>query len=295
MIWLCALFASAAAVLGIKLHSVRKAARELREELSEKLASDTNTLLSVSTGDKEIRALAADLNGQLRLLRDQRRTFLHGDRELKEAVTNISHDLRTPLTAICGYLELLRREELSQSGARYVSFIENRTEAMKQLTEELFRYSVIVAAPELTLEPVNVGSVLEESLTGFYAALSGRGIVPDIRMPQGEVIRNLNRDALARVFSNILNNCLKYSSGDLEVTLEDSGDISFSNTAPELSQVQVARLFDRFYTVETGRSSTGLGLAISKTLLEQMGGSIAAHWQEGRFTVCVRLPNAFPA
>ena len=86
----------------------------------------------------------------------------------------------------------------------------------------------------------------------------------------------LNRETLARIFSNILNNALKYSDGDLEITLHDDGEIVFSNTASELNEIQVGKLFDRFFTVEAARNSGGLGLAISKTLVEQMGGNISA-------------------
>lgn len=104
---------------------------------------------------------------------------MNGDRELKEAVTNISHDLRTPLTAICGYLDLLEREDKSEAATRYLSLIENRVQALKQLTEELFRYSVILStANDMNLEAVNINGVLEESVAAFYVALTERGITP---------------------------------------------------------------------------------------------------------------------
>ena len=210
------------------------------------------------------------------ILRKQRHRYLVGDRELKEAVTNISHDLRTPLTAICGYLDLLQREPLSENAVRYISLIENRTEAMKQLTEELFRYSVILSTQELEIETVCLNGVLEESIAAFYAALTSRGIQPQIHMSGKRIEKQLNRDALSRVFSNILNNALKYSDGDLEITLRDYGEIVFANTASGLNEIQVGKLFDRFFTVEAARNLGGLGLAISKTLVEQMGGNISA-------------------
>lgn len=292
MIWLCAALALAVLVLSMKLYTTRKAAREIREGLSEKLEVDTNTLLSVSTGDTEMRALAADLNRQLRILRCQRQKYLHGDRELKEAVTNISHDLRTPLTAICGYLELLKGEEMSENAFRYLGFIENRTEALKGLTEELFRYSVITSTPDdLELETVHVNEVLEESIAALYAALHQRGISPVIHMPETKVLRRLNRAALSRVFSNILNNVLKYSDGDLEILLTEEGDITFTNTAPTLDEVQVGRLFDRFFSVEAARNSTGLGLSIARHLMEQMQGSISAAYEDEKFQITLRLPE----
>lgn len=126
-----------------------------------------------------MRSLADRINAELRVLRRQQNRFCQGDLELKNAITNISHDLHTPLTAICGYLEIVLRE---------------------------------------------------------------------------------------------------------------SGEITFTNHAPELNEIQVGRLFDRFYTVEAARKSTGLGLAISRTLIEKMGGTISAHYQNGKLSICIRLP-----
>jgi len=277
-------------VLAAKVWFLRKSAQEIAEAFCDRLTADTNTLIDISTRDPYMRQLAADINMQLRLLRKQRHKYLTGDRELKEAVTNISHDLRTPLTAICGYLDLLDKEDKSENTSRYLSLIGNRVEAMKQLTEELFRYSVILSTGELVLEPVCVTGVLEESIAAFYGALTSRGILPDIRITESRIEHQLNREALGRVFSNILNNALKYSDGDLAITLRDNGEIIFSNTASGLNEVQVGKLFDRFFTVEAARNSNGLGLAISKTLVEQMGGTIQAKSEEGRLYIRIYFP-----
>ena len=277
-------------VLAAKVWFLRKSAQELAEAFCDRLAADTNTLIDISSRDPYMRKLAVDINTQLRQLRQQRHKYLSGDRELKEAVTNISHDLRTPLTAICGYLDLLEREEKSENTARYLSLIENRVDAMKQLTEELFRYSVILSTEEMAMETVHINGVLEESIAAFYGALTNRGIQPQIHMSDRRIEKQLNRDALARVFSNVLNNALKYSDGDLEITLLDDGKIVFSNTATRLNEVQVGKLFDRFFTVEAARNSNGLGLAISKTLVEQMGGTIQAKSEESRLYICIYFP-----
>ena len=271
---------------------MRRSLREITAELAEKLGADTNTLLSVSSSDAAVRALAADLNAQLRALRRERRRLQSGDRELREAVTNISHDLRTPLTAICGYLELLEQEPKSEAAARYLDLIRNRAEAMKQLTEELFRYSVILSEEQaLTMEPVSLNGALEESLADFYAALAQRGITPEISIPETPVVRQLDRAALSRIFGNVLSNALKYSDGDLSVTLLDTGELIFANTASALDEVQVGRLFDRFYSVESARNSTGLGLSISRLLTEQMGGTITAEYQRPRFRIRLIFPG----
>ncbi len=291
--FLCGVLFIIVIVLFMKVLILKKGMDEICGELIEHLSNKSNTLISISTGDKQIRHFAAELNKQLRLLRKQRQQYLSGDRELNEAVTNISHDLRTPLTAICGYMELLEGEEKSDSVERYLNIISNRVETLKQLTEELFRYSVIITSENDTVkEKVILGEALEESIAGFYAVLKEHGIEPNIQLPQNKVVRYLNPSALSRVLSNLLNNAIKYSDGDLDITLTKAGEIVFTNTASRLNEVQVGKLFDRFYTVEAARESTGLGLAITRTLIEQMNGTISAEYNNNKLSICILLSDS---
>ena len=281
-----AALSAAVIILAGKLFVLRHSVREAAEELGEKMAADTNTLISISSGDRTIRRLAAEINTQLRALRDERRRLKTGDEELKSAVTNISHDLRTPLTAISGYLDLLEQEEMSENVSRYISVIRERTEALKTLTEELFRYSVITSAIDsMQKEEVCLNEAIEIGLSAYYGALAERCISPEIKLTDRKIIRRLDSTALHRIFSNILNNAVKYSDGDLSVTLDDDGVITFSNAAKNLSTVDAERLFDRFYTVESARYSTGLGLSIAKLLAEKMGGTIKASYSDGRLSI----------
>ena len=276
---LCGVLAVIIAILVIKIRMMQKSMDEICSCLSEHLSSDTNQLITVSSSDKHVRHLASEIARQLTELRRQRRQYISGDRELKEAVTNISHDLRTPLTAICGYLELLEAEEMTDNTKRYVEQISNRTEALKALTEELFRYSVISSVSDLSYEKVNVGRVLEDTLISFYGAFEQKNITPNISLTDSVIVRSLDKSALSRIFGNIISNAVKYSDGDFSVTMSDAGEIIFSNTASELSSVDVGKLFDRFYTVDSARKSTGLGLSIAKLLTERMGGCISADYK----------------
>ena len=282
---ICGAFAVVIIVLAIKIRMMQKSMDEICSCLSEHLSFDTNQLITVSSSDKHVRHLASEIAKQLTELRRQRRQYISGDRELKEAVTNISHDLRTPLTAICGYLELLEAEEMTDNTRRYVEQISNCTEALKALTEELFRYSVISSVSALSYEKVNVGRVLEETLISFYGAFEQKNITPNISLPDGVIIRFLDKSALSRIFGNIISNAVKYSDGDFSVTMTDAGEITFSNTASELSSVDVGKLFDRFYTVDSARKSTGLGLSIAKLLTERMGGCISADYKGNMLSI----------
>ena len=256
-------FLAVIAALLIKIYVMKKSAREIEAAFADRLITDTNVLIDISSRDRDLRHLANSMNVQLRRFRAERRRFQQGDLELKDAVTNISHDLRTPLTAICGYLELLEQEEKSEAVDRYIGIIKERTEVLTQLSEELFRYSVITS----TKDRMNK------------------------EMPGKKVVRMLDCSALSRVFSNLISNVVKYGGGDLKVVLSEDGEIVFSNRASGLDEVQAGRLFDRFYTVEAARRSTGLGLAISKTLVEEMDGRITAKYEGGRLSICISFSD----
>ena len=288
-----AILAVVVLALLLKLYMLKKAAREIEDAFADRLETDTNTRIDISSGDRSMRRLAVAVNRELGKLRAERLRFQQGDTELKQAVTNIPHDLRTPLTAICGYLDLLEEEEKPENVERYLAIIRNRSDMLIRLTEELFRYSVIHSREkELAREPVVINHVLEQSVAAFYTALREHSIIPRIQMPEEKVIRMLDGAALSRVCSNLIHNAIKYSDGDLDVTLEPTGEIMFANTAQGLDEVQAGKLFDRFYTVETARRSTGLGLAIARDLVEQMEGTITAEYEDGRLGIRLFFPDS---
>lgn len=288
-----AILAVVVLALLLKIHMLKKAAKEIEDAFADRLVTDTNTRIDISSGDRSMRRLADAVNRELGILRAERLRFQQGDTELKQAVTNISHDLRTPLTAICGYLDLLEEVEKPENVERYVAIIRNRSDMLIRLTEELFRYTVIHSREkELAREPVVINHVLEQSVAVFYTALREQNIIPRIQMPEEKVIRMLDGAALSRVCSNLIHNAIKYSDGDLDVTLEPTGEIIFANRAEGLDEVRAGRLFDRFYTVETARRSTGLGLAIARNLVEQMGGTITSEYEDGRLSIRLFFPDS---
>lgn len=279
--------------MGLKIYFMRKAADEIRRQCALRLEEDTNVGIDISSRDGKMLALAADLDRQMKKLRRTRLKYEEGDAELKRAVTNISHDLRTPLTALSGYMQLLEKEEVPPRVREYLDIMDDRILAMTRLTEELFQYSVIVSLDKRKeREAVCLGDVLTESIAGFYGVLVEKKITPQIHIPEEKVVVLASRDALSRVFGNIISNAVKYSDGDLRITLYPEGRVTFANHAGCLDEVEAAKLFERFYTVESGRESTGLGLSIARTLTEQMGGSIGAYREDGEFVIWVSFLQA---
>jgi len=286
---ICGVLLLAVVGLTIKVCLMRKSMNEILSCLEEHLTEDSNAPILISSGDPYVKRLANELNRHLKEMRRLRYRYLEGDRELKEAVTNVSHDLRTPLTALSGYLDLLGREELSAEALRYLHLIRDRAEAMRRLTEELFRYSVVASKPTLALEEVELGRCLEEAMLSFYGPFSARGIRPEVQLPSVPVCRFLDPSAVRRVLDNVISNAVKYSDGDFAVTLKEEGRMTFSNTAHALSSVEIGRLFDRFYTVESAHPSTGLGLSIAKLLVERMGGELSAAYRDGKLWIDLQL------
>ena len=201
---------------------------------------------------------------------------------------NISHDLRTPLTAISGYLQLLQGQDLPPDTRRYLEQIESRTESMKRLTEELFRYSVVVSEENLAREPVDLRRAVEEALLSFYGALEGRGLNPGA--PAG------NTGDPPAGPGGCEPGAGEHSHQRPEIQRRGFGSHFGGKRAADLFQrrarldpVAAGRLFDRFYTVEAARNSTGLGLSIAKELTQRMGGEMGAELHNGRLTVWLEL------
>nr|WP_297708925.1 HAMP domain-containing sensor histidine kinase [uncultured Butyrivibrio sp.] len=273
--------------LSMKIIAMRLSLKELKEGYEERARIHTNTLLTVSSRDRRVRELAVSMNKTLEKLRDSYNRYENGDQEIKKSITNISHDLRTPLTAISGYLELAQRQEKSPEMEKYLSVIKGRTEHMKKLTEELFEYS-LMSGGEITedKQEVNVNRMLEDCIMNYYPVLKARGINPEIYITDEKIVRNLYPTYVERILNNLVSNALKYSDGDLEIRLSDEGILRVTNSSEKLSNVDVNKLFDRFFTVETGsRNSTGLGLSIVKLFTERMDLSLHATYENGKISI----------
>ena len=240
----------------------------------------------LSSHDKLVSSLANDINVELKELQKQKHRYIQGDKELKNAITNISLELRYTITTIWGYLSLLDKEEKSEHIARQLSIIKNRTFALKQLVEELFRYTTIISDTENSVYTETViNNVLEDCISSYYAIFKEKGITPNINLCEQKIVRSVDKTALLRIF----NNAIKYSEGDLTISLFENGKIVFSNHTSDLNEIQIGKLFDRFYTVNTARKSTGLGLSIAKALIEKMDGNISADYSNNVLSIIIKL------
>ena len=257
--------------------------RRLQKRLEEIIKTDTNAGLTTATSDKDVADLAATINSMLD--RNQQNLFQkdRAETELRRAVTNISHDLRTPLTSAMGYLQMLEQSDLEpEETERYIAIIQERLESLSSLMNNLFEFSLVIEGKtELHIKPVNVSNILRDALSNNYDELESKGFKVDVNIPDEPVIILCDENELNRILQNLIKNVYVHGKEYLKVNLEHRV-IEIANKTDGLTESDARHIFERFYTIDASRTSnnTGLGLAIAKELTERMGGKISAHINE---------------
>ena len=278
----------------IKIVLLRRGFDELTENIEDQVKGKTQIPVTLTTTDPCAKRAAETINRELTNLQNERNAYQDGNRKVAQAVTEISHDIRTPLTAINSYLDLMQEETDEELKAQYLERIKSRTLSLSELADELFKYSTStdpsrypVENKEAPSEPIDICRVLEECILSFYAAFTKKGIEPEIELPEEPIFVICDRKDANRIFENIISNAIKYADDGLTVKLDTSGSVVFSNPAPDLTPVSAAKLFDRYYTVKEGSSSTGLGFSIAKELIDRNGGSIDSSLVDGILSISV--------
>ena len=294
LIVICVLLAIALTLAVIKIVLLRRGFDELTENIEDQVSGKTQIPVTLTTSDPHARHTAEILNRELKNLDRERNEYLDGNRKVAEAVTGISHDIRTPLTAINSYLDLMADEKDEALKAQYLERIKSRTLSLSDLADELFKYSTStdperypVQTETIISEPIDICRVLEECMLSFYAGFKKRGIEPDIEIPDEPVFVLCEKKSANRIFENIIGNAIKYANNDLKVKLDPKGQVIFSNPAPDLTPVSAAKLFDRYFTVNEGHASTGLGFSIAKELITRNNGTIEADLKDGILMITV--------
>ena len=283
------------AVQTVRRHTLERGLRQAARRMREQMADETTARLALPCPCAGAEELLVCLNQLLELRQEERALYRRKEQELRRQIANVSHDLRTPLTSILGYLQLLEQEELSPEKRReYFLVIEGRARTLQTFIASFYDLSRIEGG-ELPLEreKVDLARALSDQLAAAYEQIEETGLAMEVEIDSGLPPVWADRGAVTRIFSNLLTNALRHGTDTLSVKLYRSGGYlvsSFSNRADDLTQEDAAHVFERFYTADKMRTgqSTGLGLAIVKALAERMGHAVSARWEAGVFTIEVR-------
>lgn len=271
--------------------------KSLLKQMQFIINQDTNILLTTQAPFHNVDELTNEMNLIISKYKHAFRKVERSNRNFKEIITNISHDLRTPLTSAIGYMQMVESSNLPEGKKEeYLYLIHQRITAVRTMLEQLFELARI-ESDELILQEifVNVNNVLRDSISIFYDDFLQKEITPAISISEKPHTIFCDMDALKRVFQNIISNALAHGEQDFSLSSTVSNGkchIVFSNHTKQLDYIDVPYIFDRFYTADQSRSkkTTGLGLSISKRLVERMNGSIDAEYKDELFSIIVSLP-----
>ena len=263
----------------VKIYFMKRSIKEIEKDYKYILNANTNNVITISSNDKDIKSLTNSINNEFEELRNQKLQYENGNQSLKRLVTDISHDLRTPLTAISCYIETLKEEHINEKQKECVEIIKNKTDELTSLAEQLRDLSMgIDTDRKINKENCCINNILEETIASYYNLFKIRNIVPNINICEKKIYRNIDKDMVIRIFENLISNIIKYSDSNCNIVLNEDGKISFSNKASKLNVTTVKRIFDRYYTLENMKKYSGLGLSIAKQLVELNEGMITAKY-----------------
>lgn len=273
--------------------------RELQlflKQLEDQMESMENDPLYIQSQNKITKQLASQINRLIQKKQDVKAKQLKQDQYLKEAITSMSHDLRTPLTAILGYLRLLKKEDLTEQQENYIIAAYSRANYLEKLIDNFFSLSELEAKEyPLTLKPLNLTNLLQEVLVNFYDDFQRLLITPQFDIPKKNVSIIADEMATYRVIENIILNALQHHSTQrsdllkqfhLSLKVKDKQAIlSLTNTF-DPHTVDETKIFQRFYTGDHSRqTSGGLGLSIVKHLMQQIYGDVEVFTDKDLFTI----------
>lgn len=285
--------AAAVAVLAVRTAVMRREIRSMSRQLEDLSSGRTEKKISLTLVDARLNELATQINENMELQKQLRIDARKSEQRLKDSIAGVSHDLRTPLTAIIGYIQMLERSGLSGEQQEKATIILKKANAMRELVESFFELSVIESGQsELAEEAVNFTNIVSEAVVDFIPRFEAAELKPDVDLGDKSLYMAGDTTALRRIVQNLLSNALKYTAGRVEVTLEESAGKIILTVANEVrpdTPPDMERLFERFYTADDSRNSgsAGLGLYIVKLLAEKMQGAVSASLENKTLSIYI--------
>lgn len=257
--------------------SIKASLKFLRRQLEE-LQAGSQMDLCVQSRQPHVLALCKTLNALLRQKQGNYQQYEQAQKQLKQTITGLAHDIRTPLTGAVGYAQLAQECGQLPVRQRYLETALLRMKELEDMLEELFLYTKLTCGEfEPDLRQMQVLPLLSDCLIGMYSQFEARGMVPDVDFSCESFRVLADEECLRRIFENLIRNALLHGTG--EFTVRQTGScLIFENTVPESDRPDPEQIFDRFYKADAARrkGSSGLGLFIVKELAEKMNGRVKA-------------------
>jgi signal transduction histidine kinase len=276
-------------IMFIKLHSYKKQIRDITTQIKEFKDRKTNKKINTQIANKDIEKLSFEINDYLELYKRNEQGKVIFENTLKQGIANMSHDLRTPLTSIIGYLKLLEKDEIDKDEA--LAILKNKTNKLNVLINDFFELASIESEDyELDMTRVNLTNLVRDEVLALYEAFKSKGFEPKINILDKPIFITADKDSLERIIDNLLSNTLKYADKDIEINLEESNNkaiLRISNICTSINNENVVHIFDRFYMADQVRKGqgVGLGLSIVKSLMEKMEGNIIANLEGNEISI----------
>ena len=285
---------SAVIFLGCKLALVKGQMKKLAKQLREQREG----FLSVEFVDKDLEILVTEMNKLVDSVKEVRAEAGRGEESLRASISMLSHDMRTPLTSVIGYLQLAEKNCKEMESLEEIRIALERAKYCSRLVNDLFEVSVIdLESDEPVYEEVNLCQVVCEEILAANPQFEERGLIPGFEQADEDVFVRADCRLLARVVQNLISNAVKYSAGKVDFSVTQGKRVVLIVTNDLCREVDTERIFDRFYRgdVSRGGGGSGLGLYICRRLVENMGGEIWAECEDGKLTVKVELDSPLPA
>lgn len=281
--------------LTLMKHEIRNITKELISNRQESY----NKQIRVQLFDRDLTELTKECNNNLNYQTDCKRKAMHQEQTTKQAISDIAHDLRTPLTVVKGNLQLLKKEgSFSEKEQQYLQICETKTEELKYMVNEFFELSMLESDySNIELTSINITRLLPDIILEHELFIREYKLTPILNFPEKTILVQGNLQFLERIFMNLLNNTFKYAKEQFLVQLNEEESeciIEFSNPCTDIHNIDVVHLFDRTYMSDKSRhkSGNGLGLYIVKLLAEKQGAKVSAQIKKNELVIKIRLKKS---
>ena len=270
--------------------------KDICRQLAFLMKHDSNMLIHREFGLGGIGMLSDRMNDLLELRRKEKRYYQEKETLIADTYTNLSHDIRTPLTSLDGYFQLMEACENVEEQRRYLNIIHERIHSLNEMLEELFMFTKLKnESYRLELTSCCINRILKETVFSYYDEWVRREIQPDIQITEEQLYIDGNKQGLSRIIQNVIKNGLDHGEKKIRIVLkreQNQAVLRISNQVIASEQIDIEHVFDRFYKADAARSktSTGLGLSIAREFVRRMNGEIGAKIEKNEFIVEMSFP-----